>query len=82
MDKAQIPIDSEWYIPSSEPFRVYLLLFIASGDYNAKHTAWGSRLITPRGQEVHKWIEHLLHLRSLQINWEIWKKMVVIVVCS
>jgi hypothetical protein len=23
--------------------------FIAGGDYNTKHTAWGSRLITPRG---------------------------------
>jgi hypothetical protein len=27
--------------------------FIA-GDYNAKHTDWGSRLITPRGREVLK----------------------------
>jgi hypothetical protein len=26
--------------------------FIAGGDYNAKHTNWGSRLITPRGREV------------------------------
>jgi hypothetical protein len=36
--------------------------FIAGGDYNAKHTAWGSRLITPRGREIYKTIEHLLHL--------------------
>jgi endonuclease/exonuclease/phosphatase family metal-dependent hydrolase len=28
--------------------------FIAGGDYNAKHTAWGSRLISPRGREVLK----------------------------
>lgn len=26
--------------------------FIAGGDYNAKHTQWGSRLITPRGREL------------------------------
>jgi hypothetical protein len=26
--------------------------FIAGGDYNAKHTDWGSRLITPIGCEV------------------------------
>jgi hypothetical protein len=28
--------------------------FIAGGDYNAKHTDWGSRLITPRGRVVLK----------------------------
>ncbi|CAH2083987.1 unnamed protein product [Euphydryas editha] len=26
--------------------------FIAAGDYNAKHTFWGSRLIVPRGREL------------------------------
>lgn len=26
--------------------------FIAAGDYNAKHTFWGSRLITPRGRQL------------------------------
>jgi hypothetical protein len=26
--------------------------FIAEGDYNAKHTDWGSRLITPREREA------------------------------
>jgi hypothetical protein len=31
--------------------------FIAGGDYNAKHTDWGSRLISPRGREVLKTIE-------------------------
>jgi hypothetical protein len=38
--------------------------FIAGGDYNAKHTAWGSRLITPRGRKIYKTMEHL-HLRHL-----------------
>jgi hypothetical protein len=28
--------------------------FIAGGDYNTKHTDWGSRLITPRGRKVDK----------------------------
>jgi hypothetical protein len=28
--------------------------FITGGDYNAKHTDWGSWLITPRGCEVLK----------------------------
>jgi hypothetical protein len=31
--------------------------FIAGGDYNAKHTDWGSRLITPRGRKVLKTME-------------------------
>jgi hypothetical protein len=31
--------------------------FIARGDYNAKHTDWGSRLITPRGREVLETLE-------------------------
>jgi hypothetical protein len=31
--------------------------FITGGDYNAKHTNWGSRLITPRGHEVLKMME-------------------------
>jgi hypothetical protein len=31
--------------------------FIAGEDYNAKHTDWGSRLITPRGREVLKAME-------------------------
>ncbi|GBP08693.1 Probable RNA-directed DNA polymerase from transposon BS [Eumeta japonica] len=26
--------------------------FLAAGDYNAKHTYWGSRLITPRGRTL------------------------------
>jgi exonuclease III len=28
--------------------------FLAGGDYNAKHTHWGSRLTTPRGRELMK----------------------------
>jgi endonuclease/exonuclease/phosphatase (EEP) superfamily protein YafD len=42
--------------------------FIAGGDYNAKHTNWGSRLITPRGRELLKTIEnnHLAHLSTGQ----------------
>jgi hypothetical protein len=28
--------------------------FIAGGDYNAKHTDWGSRLMSHRGREVFK----------------------------
>lgn len=35
----------------------FLLLgkrFIAAGDYNAKHTQWGSRLITIKGRELYK----------------------------
>lgn len=27
--------------------------FIAAGDYNAKHTFWGSRLATPRGRQLY-----------------------------
>jgi hypothetical protein len=40
--------------------------FIAGGDYNAKHTDWGSRLITPRGREVLKTLESnkLSHLST------------------
>jgi hypothetical protein len=28
--------------------------FITAGDFNAKHTHWGSRLITTKGHELHK----------------------------
>jgi hypothetical protein len=40
--------------------------FIAGGDYNAKHTDWGSRIITPRGREVLKILEsnNLSHLST------------------
>jgi hypothetical protein len=38
--------------------------FVAGGHYNAKHTAWRSRLITPRGRESLETIERL-YLRHL-----------------
>jgi len=31
--------------------------FIAAGDYNPKHTQWGSRLISPRERELLKAID-------------------------
>jgi hypothetical protein len=31
--------------------------FLAEDDYNAKHPQWGSRLTTPRGQELLKAIQ-------------------------
>lgn len=30
--------------------------FIAAGDYNAKHTHWGSRLVTPKGKQLYNTI--------------------------
>jgi len=27
--------------------------FLAAGDYNAKHTHWGSRLVTPKGWHLY-----------------------------
>jgi len=40
--------------------------FIAGGDYNAKHTQWGSRLITPKGKQLWDCIqrEKLDHISS------------------
>jgi hypothetical protein len=40
--------------------------FLAGGDYNAKHTHWGSRLITPRGRELLKAVqeENLMHVST------------------
>lgn len=40
--------------------------FIAGGDYNAKHTYWGSRLITPRGRQLYQSLQScgLLQLSS------------------
>lgn len=31
--------------------------FLAGGDYNAKHTQWGSRLTTPKGKQLYEAIE-------------------------
>ena len=28
--------------------------FLACGDYNAKHTYWGSRLMNPKGRQLYK----------------------------
>jgi hypothetical protein len=28
--------------------------FIIGGDFNAKHTHWGSRLVTTKGRELYK----------------------------
>lgn len=33
--------------------------FIAGGDYNAKHTDWGSRIITAKGRELNKTVQEL-----------------------
>jgi len=33
--------------------------FIAAGDYNAKYTYWGSRLILPKGHELFKAVEDM-----------------------
>jgi hypothetical protein len=42
--------------------------FIAGGDYNAKHTSWGSRLTTTKGRELFKVIQNnnLKHLSTRQ----------------
>ena len=32
--------------------------YIAAGDYNSKHTLWGSRNITPRGRTLEKYIRN------------------------
>lgn len=33
--------------------------FLACGDFNAKHYAWGSRLISPKGRQLHSAIRNL-----------------------
>jgi hypothetical protein len=40
--------------------------FLAGGDYNAEHTHWGSRLVTPRGRELLKAMqeEYLMHVST------------------
>ena len=40
--------------------------FIAGGDYNAKHSHWGSRLTTPKGRELYKAMQmaNLTHLST------------------
>lgn len=41
----------------SEVFKQLSNRFILGGDYNAKHTTWGSRLITTKGRELLKAIK-------------------------
>ena len=40
--------------------------FIAGGDYNAKHTVWGSRIVSPKGRIMFKTMQamHLSHISS------------------
>jgi len=49
------------HVISSKEYEDFLLHlgphFIVAGDWNAKHTAWGSRLITPKGRN-----RNLLHV--------------------
>lgn len=69
-----IILSSVYFPPSRNPeendFKEFFLSlgtrFIACGDYNAKHTAWGSRLITTRGRELYKTIQknNLSHLST------------------
>jgi hypothetical protein len=58
---------SQTHSPTEQLEEVHATLgprFIADGDYNAKHTDWGSRIITPQGREVLKTMEsnNLAHL--------------------
>jgi hypothetical protein len=50
--------------------------FIAGGEYNAKHTNWGSRLITPRGREALKTMErnNLKHIYGRTHILAIWQE--------
>ena len=38
----------------SQFYKTLGIRFIAAGDYNAKHTLWGSRIISPKGRELFK----------------------------
>jgi hypothetical protein len=50
--------------------------FSAGGDYSAKRTDWGSRLITPRGRELLKSMEsdNLKHIHGRTRKLPIWQK--------
>lgn len=54
-------LKSENYTPF---FKTLGSKFIAGGDYNAKHTDWGSRTITPKGRELNSTIRQL----NLQVS--------------
>jgi hypothetical protein len=56
--------------------------FIAGGDYDAKHTVWGSRLITPRGAKYSKQWEKItyhtsppVNLQTTRSSWRLCHKM-------
>ena len=50
------------HVTSSEEYEDFLLHigthFIVAGDWNAKHTAWGSRLIAPKVRNLLHVIQH------------------------
>jgi len=50
------------YVISSEEYEDFLLHlgphFLVAGDWNAKHTAWGSRLTAPKGRNLLHVIQH------------------------
>ena len=50
------------HVSSSEEYEDFLRYlgphFLVAGDWNTKHTAWGSRLITPRGRNLLHVIRH------------------------
>jgi len=51
------------YTISAEEYKDFFLTldshFLIAGDWNAKHTTWGSRLTTPKGRNLLKAIHHL-----------------------
>ena len=50
---AHIDIQSKKTIPEIS-FKILVKKCIIGGDLNAKHSNWGSRLITPKGRELYK----------------------------
>lgn len=55
--------------PTEDDFNSFFLTLgnrvIAGGDWNAKHTVWGSRITTTRGRQLHKSIcQHQLNILS------------------
>lgn len=57
--------------------------FISGGDFNAKHNSWGSRLITPRGNQLYNYIEKKKHaitvclLANQHIGHPTWGKYLI-----
>jgi len=56
------------HVISSEEYEDFLLHlgphFLVAGEWNAKHTAWGSRLTTPKGRNMLHVIQHNLKYLS------------------